>query len=147
MVRVLHRDRAPDEAVLLSERMQLRGIIVGHEEVPGQGGGDLEELGVVKLEVAVETLPRPLAGGSIGRIDEEDGVGLICVLPHDLDAVALGHGDAVALRSDGEDALPERLRLPAGREPSSVLPVLNEAGAGRQDPAAVDAVAEYRVKG
>jgi DNA-binding XRE family transcriptional regulator len=95
---------------------------------------------VILLSAVVEALGRH----GVRRIDEKDHALALGVLAHDLDPVGLEESDTVPDPRYVQDPLPQGVGIPAREEPLALLTVLEEAGPGRKDAAAVDPVLDDR---
>src|SRR5581483_5495434 len=143
MMGVGHRHGAGLEAVPHRHLLDLVGAVVAHQEIALALAQHREELLVIDGPSRVQ----PARGECVGRIDIEGGVGIELVAADQFEAVTLDESQSVPDHVNLADTAYQRPRVPSRPQPMPVFARLEESGARRHYPSALDAIAQQGLEG
>lgn len=145
-MRAFHGNREDSKFVTDGQAAHIVGVVVGEEKVAGKTGSGAEKGIVVEFGMRVQSRSGPLAPGGVGRVNERDGIGAVGIILQQAQTVAVNKANFERNRRNGSNAVCQRLRIPARRNPLAVLALLQSPDARRENAAAIDAVAKNGLK-
>jgi hypothetical protein len=107
-MRVLHGYQTRIETCLGSKVANITGVVVGHEEIPGDAPCKVEQPFVIDLGIFVQ----PPCRDSVRRINEERPILTSRVFSDKFHAVAFNKPNPITYCHDGQDALSQSFWIP-----------------------------------
>ena len=98
---------------------------------------------MVKLRVFVQTA----SGKSIRRVDKEDSICSMSVVPNEFDSIPANKRNVLPCVKNCFNPLSESVWVPSRRDSSAVLALLQKARTGRENSAPLNAISENSRKG
>lgn len=140
MMGVLHCDTLRVKVVLTRQFLDFSCIIICHQEVTLKSGSDTKEFFMIQVSMRIETTTGAFPTSSIRRVNKKDGICLMRIFLQHCHSIAFKKANPVTHIHDIDNALLERLWIPARLYPFVVFTILYSASTMRQNAAAINPI-------